>query len=50
MEDKSKLRILKMQRTKMLNKAVKTVNEFTELQEKLNRIELEIKEIESEVD
>lgn len=47
MEDNKKLlKTLKMQRTKLLNKAVKTVEEFIEVQDKLNEVEARIKEIE----
>lgn len=42
------LKILKAQKTKLLNKSVKTVEQFIEIQDKLNAIELQIKEIESE--
>lgn len=48
MEEKSKLRTLKMQRTKLLRRSILTIDEFVELQDKLNLIELEIKELEKE--
>lgn len=38
-----KLRILKAQKTKLLNKKCETQEEFEKIQEELNRIELEIK-------
>ena len=42
---KEKLRILKARRTKLLNKSPNTPEEFEEIQDKLNRIELEIQSI-----
>ena len=48
MEEKKKLRILKMQRTKMLRKTLELVDEFIELQDKIKEIEIKIKEIEKE--
>jgi TnpA family transposase len=46
MEDKKLLKVLKVQRTKLINKSVKTVEEFIEIQDKLNEIEARIKEME----
>ncbi len=40
------LRILKLIRTKLLNKQVETEEEFEDVQDKLNEVELLIKEIE----
>ncbi len=40
------LRILKAQKTKLLNKKVETVEEFEEIQDKLNLVEAQIKELE----
>lgn len=40
------LRILKGIRTKLLNKQVETQEEFEEVQDKLNQVELQIKELE----
>lgn len=39
------LKVLKIQRTKLLNKECKTAEEFEAIQEKLNNIEIQIKEI-----
>lgn len=39
------LRILKGIRTKLLNKQVETQEEFEEVQDKLNQVELQIKEL-----
>lgn len=44
---KEKLRILKAQKTKLLNKSPNTPEEFEEIQDKLNRIELEMQSIKS---
>ena len=44
--DKNKLRALKAQKTKLLNKECQTMQEFEEVQEKLNIIEAKMKEIE----
>ena len=46
MEDKKKLRILKMQRTKMLRRILELVDEFVELQDKIKEVEKRIKELE----
>ena len=40
------LRILKLIRTKLLNRNCETIEEFEEVQNKLNEVELLIKEIE----
>lgn len=45
---KNELRVLKTQRTKLLNKSVKTVKEFEMIQDKLHEIELRIKQIKEE--
>lgn len=42
---KEKLKILKGKRTKLINKVPNTPEEFEEIQEKLNIIELEINEL-----
>lgn len=47
--DKNKLKILKAQKTKLLNKPCETLEDFEEIQNKLNRIELEIKFTEEEM-
>ena len=39
------LRILKGIRTKLLNRQVETIEEFEEVQDKLNQVELQIKEL-----
>ena len=39
------LRVLKAQRTKLLNKQCKTMEEFEEIQDKLNLIELQMMEV-----
>ena len=39
------LRILKAQKTKLLNKQCETIEEFEEIQDKLNFIELQMKEV-----
>lgn len=43
---KKELRILKAQKTKLLNKKVETIEEFEEIQNKLNEVEFFIKEME----
>lgn len=43
---KNELKVLKAQRTKLLNKSIKTVQEFEIIQDKLHEIELRIKQIE----
>lgn len=43
--NKKILRILKANKTKLLNKNCKDFNEFEEIQDKLNFIELQIKEV-----
>jgi len=40
------LRLLKIKRSRLLNKSVKTIEEFEMLQNELNKIELRIKEVE----
>lgn len=45
----NKLRALKAQKTKLLNKPCETLEDFEEIQNKLNRIELEIKFTEEEM-
>ena len=45
---KNELRVLKTQRTKLLNKSIKTVKEFEMIQDKLHEIELKIKQIKEE--
>ena len=47
--DKNKLRALKAQKTKLLNKECQTIQEFEEVQEKLNIIEAKIKELVKEI-
>lgn len=42
----NKLNILKAQKTKLIKKQCKTIEEFTEIQDKLNKIEFEIKLLE----
>lgn len=39
---KSKLSILKAQKTKLLNAKIETIEQFEEIQDKLNKIEVEI--------
>lgn len=39
---KKELRILKAQKTKLLNKKVETIEEFEEIQNKLNEIEFKM--------
>ena len=41
-----KLRLLKVRKTKLLNKMIKTFDEFVETQNKLNELEFQIKELE----
>ena len=43
---KKELKILKAQRTKLLNKKCGTIEQFEEIQDKLNEIELKIKGVE----
>ena len=43
--NKNKLRVLKANKTKLLNKDCSNLNEFEEIQDKLNLIELQIKEV-----
>lgn len=40
-----KLKVLKAQRTKLLNKKCETIEEFEEIQNKLNEVEFEINKI-----
>ena len=40
------LRILKSIRTRLLNRQVETIEEFEEIQDKLNQVEAQIKELE----
>lgn len=40
-----KLRVLKAQRTKLLNKECETIEEFEKIQDKLNEVEMQIKEL-----
>lgn len=47
--NKNKLRALKAQKTKLLNKECQTMEEFEEVQEKLNIIEAKIKELVKEI-
>ena len=42
---KNELRVLKAQRTKLLNKECKTIEQFEDVQDKLNKIELQMKMI-----
>lgn len=42
----NKLNILKAQKTKLIKKQCKTIEEFIEIQDKLNKIEFEIKLLE----
>lgn len=41
-----KLNVLKAQKTKLIKKQCKTIEEFVEIQDKLNKIEFEIKLLE----
>ena len=43
MKDEKRIKILKSQKTKLLNKEVKTMQQFIEVQNKLLEIETEIK-------
>ena len=43
---KEKLRVLKAQRTKLLNKQCETMEQFEQVQEKLDEIELQMKVLE----
>lgn len=45
---KEKLRVLKAQKTKLLNKQCETIEQFEEVMEKLNEIELQMKIIKEE--
>lgn len=45
---KEKLRVLKAQKTKLLNKQCETIEQFEEVQNKLNEIELQMKIIKEE--
>lgn len=45
---KEKLRVLKAQKTKLLNKQCETIEQFEEIQNKLNEIELQMKIIKEE--
>lgn len=45
---KEKLRVLKAQKTKLLNKQCETIEQFEEVQNKLNEIELQMKMIKEE--
>lgn len=47
--DKTTLRILKSQRSKLLNKKCLTHDEFEQVQDKLNELELHIKLIENKI-
>jgi hypothetical protein len=40
---KEKLKVLKAQKTRLLNKQCETMEQFEEVQEKLNQIELQMK-------
>lgn len=42
----NKLNILKAQKTKLIKKQYKTIEEFIEIQDKLNKIEFKIKLLE----
>lgn len=43
MKDEKRIKVLKTQKTKLLNKEVKTMQEFIEIQNKLLEIETELK-------
>ena len=45
MDNKTKIRVLKAQKTKLLNKECETLEDFEEVQNKLNEVELELNEL-----
>lgn len=48
MKDEKRIKVLKAQKTKLLNKAVKTMQDFIEIQNELLLLEKELKNIEEE--